>query len=86
MSTNIEKGSKAETAENLSNSDLTHSLQSKKQEISETASWKMKAFVLLSILSLPGKYRDKTLIKSIHPIFKWDVISLKQHSEHSKHH
>ncbi|KAG1449598.1 hypothetical protein G6F56_008600 [Rhizopus delemar] len=53
MSTNIEKGSKAETAENLSNSDLTHSLQSKKQEISETASWKMKAFVLLSILSLP---------------------------------
>ncbi|KAI9254267.1 hypothetical protein BY458DRAFT_535731 [Sporodiniella umbellata] len=49
MSENVEKNSKAEPSESLSN---PHSLQSK-ENISETASLEMKAFVLLSILSLP---------------------------------
>ncbi|EIE84916.1 hypothetical protein RO3G_09626 [Rhizopus delemar RA 99-880] len=53
MSVPIEKASKTETNESLADSCLAHSLQSNEPEAMEIASWKMKAFVLLCILSLP---------------------------------
>jgi hypothetical protein len=57
MSAPIEKASKTETNESLADSCLAHSLQSNEPEAMEIASWKMKAFVLLCILSLPGRQK-----------------------------